>query len=123
MIVKAKSSNNTSRYLLKAGAVSASVIIPAVYMTKFHMDMFEKDDKQNRAIMRNKMIGFLAGTSLSAMLVHKMIRIGNVRIFDSKNNNVIQALKIGLAAAAPFVGLETAKKINKAIYPQKPDKS
>lgn len=110
MIVNTKPSNKIQKNIIKAGAISASAIIPAAYMTKLHIDMFKKEDKQNRAIMRNKMLGFFAGVGLSVFLVHKRLKINNI-------SN--QAGKIILAAISPFAGIELAKAINKELYPDK----
>ena len=112
MIINTKSSNNISKRMLIVGAVVATGVIPAVYMTKLHVDMFKKDDKQNRAMMTNKMLGFFGGIALSALLIHK-------RIKPSQNNLLMQSGKILLATVAPFGGLEIAKKINKNLYPDK----
>ena len=119
MKINDKPSNNLSRKILKAGAIAATAIIPAVYMTKFHVDMFKKDDEQNRAIMRNKMLGFFAGIGLSVLLVHKRVKIGSFVVLDSKNDAFKQVAKIILAGIAPFAGLEIAKIINKKLYPEK----
>ena len=119
MIVETKPLNNTSKKLLKVGAIAATAIIPAAYMTKFHVDMFKKDDKQNRAIMKNKMIGFFSGIGLSILLVHRRVKIGNFTMLDSKNSFFKQAAKIIAAGIAPFAGLEIAKVINNKLYPNK----
>lgn len=116
MIISIKHSNNISTKILKLGAITATCIIPVVYMTKLHVDMFRKDDKQNRAMMTNKMLGFFAGIGLSVLLIHK-------RIKPPYNNLFIQLGKITLAAIAPFAGLELAKKVNKNFYPEKFKKS
>ena len=110
---------NTSRKMLKVGAIAASAIIPAAYMTKLHVDMFKKDDKQNRVMMGNRMLGFFTGIGLSALLIHRRVKIGNFIALDSKNNIFYQASKIVLAAIAPFAGLEVAEIINKKLYPDK----
>ena len=119
MIVETKPLSNVSKKMLKAGAITATAIIPAAYMTKFHVDMFKKDDKQNRTIMKNKMIGFFAGIGLSVLLVHRRVKVGNFIALDSKNNVFKQASKVILAGIAPFAGLEIAKAINKKLYPDK----
>ena len=110
---------NTSKNIIKIGGVAAAGLIPAVYMTKLHMDMFKKEDKENRAIMRNKMIGFFSGIGLAVMLAHKSIRVGNVNIVKSDNGNFSQAIKLMAAIVAPFAGLFAAKVINKELYPDK----
>jgi hypothetical protein len=98
-----------SRKIFNVAAITASCIIPAGYMTKFHIDMFKKDDKSNRTMMQNKMLGFFAGLALSIMLIHR----------NKKNGILIRASKILLAGVAPFAGLEIAKKINRKLYPDK----
>ena len=110
MIISPKPLNNASKRILKAGAITATCIIPAAYMTKLHVDMFKRDDKQNRAIMGNKMLGFFSGVALSVLLIHK-------RVKPSQNSFLLQTGKIILAGIAPFAGLELAKKINKKLYP------
>jgi len=119
MITKVEPLNSTSRKMLKVGAIAVAAVIPAAYMTKLHVDMFKKGDEQNRAIMRNKMLGFFTGIGLSVLLVHKRVKIGNFVVLDSKNDVLKQAVKIILAGIAPFTGLEVAKRINKKIYPDK----
>ncbi len=112
MIIDTKPLNKSSKRILTVGAIVATGVIPAVYMTRLHIDMFKKDDKQNRAIMRNKMLGFFSGVGLSVLLIHK-------RIKPSQNNLLIQSGKLLLAAIAPFAGLELAKRISKNLYPDK----
>lgn len=119
MTLEIKPLNNISKKMLLGGAIATAAVIPAAYMTKLHIDMFKKDDGQNRKIMRNKMLGFFAGIGLSVMLVHKRLKIGNFTILDSKNSPFKQTVKIILAGIAPFAGLEVAKKINKKLYPDK----
>jgi len=65
------------------------------------------------------MLGFFTGIGLSALLIHRRVKIGNFIALDSKNNIFYQASKIVLAAIAPFAGLEVAEIINKKLYPDK----
>lgn len=119
MTTKVTPLSNTSKKILKAGSIAAAAVVPAVYMTKLHVDMFKKDDTQNRSIMRNKMLGFFTGIGLSVLLVHKRVKIGNFVALDSKNKVFRQSAKIALAAVAPFVGLKIVKVVNKSLYPDK----
>lgn len=119
MITKVRDSNNISKNAIKISAITASAVVPAAYMTQMHIDLFKKSDKPNRSMMRNKMLGFFSGVGLSALLVHKRVKLGNITIVDSKNRISNQAIKIIIAAIAPFAGLELAKRINKKLYPDK----
>ena len=119
MITKVESLNSTSRKMLKVGAIVATAIIPAAYMTQLHVDMFKKEDKQNRAIMRNKMLGFFVGIGLSVLLVHKRVKIGQSTVLDSKSNTFKNAAKMIAAGIVPFAGLKIAKIVNEKLYPEK----
>lgn len=109
--------SNLSKRIIKTAGVAAAGVIPAVYMTRLHMDLFKKEDKQNRAIMRNKMVGFFSGIGLSIMLAHKKLALGNFVIIKPTNNVFYQTGKIALAVLSPFAGLSLAKMINKKLYP------
>lgn len=108
-----KGVSKTQRKILKTSAIVATAIIPAAYMTKFHVDMFSKEDTKNRKILRNKMLGFFAGIGASVLLVHKNIKLGKNVILNKNPKPTVQALRIILAGIAPFAGLEISKFINK----------
>ena len=117
MKISNKISNETTRKIIKGSAIAASTVVPAAYMTKFHIDLYNKNDKKRRARMANKMIGFFSGVGLSALLVHKNTKIAKA-ISVSKKKTLNDAVRIGIAFVAPFFGLEAAKKINRMIYPK-----
>ena len=105
--------SNTTNTILKTAGIAACCVVPAAYMTKFHMDLYNKNDTKNRVRIRNKMIGFLGGVGISSLLIHKRIKIGSRVFLNSVNKPVKHTFKIIGALIAPFVGLEGAKWINK----------
>lgn len=97
-----KTSHNRINLFMPA-AVVATVAVPAVFTTKFHVDMFDKTQPVQRQKMKNKMIGFWSGFSLGAIAIHKALRKSN----GAKIASVI------FATASSWLGLETAKFYNK----------
>lgn len=95
---------------LKPAAIAVGFALPAVYITKFHLDMFDKKDKPNRKMMLNSMVGFFIGVGASVVTAHKKL---------AKNKDLNLAIKITTAAIAPIIGLKIAKQINKSQYPDK----
>lgn len=98
--------DNTTKKTLKVAAATATFVLPAAYMTKRHVDMYDKNDKLNRQKMFNKMIGFLGGVGASILLIHSK---------TAQKDTLMHAGKILLAAVLPFVGLFGAKAINKNL--------
>jgi hypothetical protein len=95
---------------IKPAAIAVCFALPAVYITKFHVDMFDKKDKPNRQMMLNSMVGFFIGVGASVLGAHKKL---------SKNKDLNLGLKIAIAAIAPIAGLKIAKQINKNQYPER----
>jgi len=111
--------NSVAKNFLKTGAVIATVAVPAVYMTKFHVDMYPKENKTGRSTIFNKMLGFWAGFSAGCLAIHSSLKI---KIKDGANNlkagNILLRSLILIAGASmPYIGVETSKIINKKIYP------
>jgi hypothetical protein len=95
---------------LKKAALAVGFAVPAVLITKLHVDMFDKKDKPNRQMMLNRMVGFLGGVGISVLAAHKKI---------AAEKHMDLAAKITVAAIAPMAGLWAAKRINKQIFPDK----
>jgi len=89
--------------------MGAAFVVPAVFVTQKHVDMYSKNDKENRGKMRNKMLGFFVGVGVSVALAHQKIK-------SSENKNLKEAAKILGVFAAPFLGLEVSKQINNQFY-------
>ena len=86
-----------------------AVSIPAVYVTKLHLDMYPQEDKVSRQRMLNKMGGFLGGFGVGILAPHKSIKT---------TSNIIKIGAIALAATAPVIGLRSAKFINEKFFPK-----
>lgn len=89
--------------------LTTAFVVPAVYVTLKHIDMYPKEDTKNRAKMRNSMLGFFAGVAGSVLLAHQKFKASDTK--DLK-----EAAKIAGVVLAPFVGLGAAKVINKEFY-------
>lgn len=99
----------TNRQIFKTAAIAGTCIVPAVYITKKHMDFYPKEQHAQRASMRNRMIGFFAGMVPGLLMVHKAAK-SNLK--QTKN----MVLGIGGAVASAVgakVGLEIARSLSK----------
>lgn len=86
----------TRKQIFKSVAIAGTIVAPATYMTKKHMDFYPKSQPQQRKNIRNRMIGFFTGMLPGLLMVHRAAK-KNL----SKNKNL--ALGIG-GAALTFIG-------------------
>lgn len=99
----------TNRQIFKTVAIAGTIVAPAAYITKKHVDFYPKSQPQRRASMRNRMIGFFAGMLPGLYMVHKAAR-SNLK--HTKN----MAFGVGgavLTAVGSWAGIEVGKAISK----------